>query len=519
MKALVDLLRKQRQVTLTGLGGAGKTRLAREVAIRVASAPRSAERWPDGVWWIDLTPVRDDAEVASAVASALSLNAAPTRPIDEAVIEAVADRRMLLVFDNCEHVIDSAAHLITALLSVAGESQVIATSRERLHVEGETAWPVPSLAQDVAVELFVQRTQSVWPRFQLADENRALVEQVVTRLDALPLALELAAAVVPVYGLDGLVAQIDDAVQLLSRGRRTAAERHQTLRALLDWSFELLDADAQRLLERLSVFQASVTLDGIVAVCRGDGAALRSIDVLSALGRLVEHSLVDVREQDGETKYRLLETVRQYARQRAANDAPAIHRSHANWLIESALAQQDAFHSAGRGAAVRKLQPYFDDIRAALDWAAGAGGDVAIAIALTGALDWFWISGVAWDEARRIVQRTLHAVDAQEIADADRPVAERVALGTIFYGVIGLAFFHGDVDEMLREGRRAVALWDSLTAPDLSPRQRTTRARGLALAAQLLGLAHAMRGERDAALAQLDRSVAVAGAAWGCWCQ
>lgn len=517
VEALVELLRQRRQVTLTGLGGAGKTRLAREVAVRAAGGPRSADRWPDGVWWIDLTPIRDDADVASAVAAALSLNPAPTRPVDEAVLEAVADCSMLLVFDNCEHVIDSAARLITALLNVAGDTQVLATSRERLQIEGETAWPVPSLAQDVAVELFVQRTQSVWPRFRLTDENRALVQQVVARLDALPLALELAAAVVPVYGLDGVVARIDDAGQLLSRGKRTAAPRHQTLRALLDWSFELLEPDAQRLLERLSVFQAPVTLDSIVAVCRGTDAALPTIDVLSALGRLVEHSLVDVREHDGETQYRLLETVRQYARQRAAADAAAIHRSHAMWLIETALAEQDACHSAARGAAVRRLQPLLDDIRAALDWATAAHGDAIVAIALTGALDWLWISGVAWDEARQIVQRTLQAADEQRIADRDRAVAERVALGTVFYGVIGLAFFHGDLDEMLREGRRAVALWDSLDAADLTPRQRTTRARALALAAQLVGLAHAMRGEGGAALAQLDRAVSVANDASERW--
>jgi non-specific serine/threonine protein kinase len=295
------------------------------------------------VWWVELAPVAGGGRRAGHRRRGPRRQPAAGRPLAAALEEALrgaagAPRHTLLVLDNCEHVVDAAAALAEALLRAAPGLTVLATSREALAIEGEVAWPAPPLASPPAgrgaepgarpapgapgaraaavaefeaVQLFVERARAASPGFALTDANAAAVAAVCARLDGLPLALELAAAALPAFGIDTLAARLDDALGLLTRGRRTALPRHRTLRAVLDWSYALLAEDERALLRRLSVFRGSFTLDAVEAVCAPAEAAGRA-DVVPALGRLVEHSLVEVREDDGDARYRLLETVRQY---------------------------------------------------------------------------------------------------------------------------------------------------------------------------------------------------------------
>jgi predicted ATPase len=286
----------ERLVTVTGPGGAGKTRLVREVAAEAVGA--GGPGFPGGVWWVELAPVPAGAEVAPAVAAVLGVRAAPGRDVVEAITEALRGtvghpRRTLLVLDNCEHVVESAAAFAERLLRAAPALTVLATSREALAVEGEKAWVLPPLASPPAVggaarpgaparagtaqtllgyeavRLFVERARAVTPAFALTDANAPAVAAITARLDGLPLALELAAASVGALGVDQVAARLDDVFALLTRGRRTALPRHRTLRALLDWSYHLLAPAERALLARLAVFRGPFTLDAAEAVGAG----------------------------------------------------------------------------------------------------------------------------------------------------------------------------------------------------------------------------------------------------------
>jgi predicted ATPase len=301
-----------------------------------------------GVWWIELAPLAPGADVTATVAVALGVGAPAGDALAGAVADAIGARRTMLVLDNCEHVVESCAPLVDLLLRACPALIVVATSREALGGDGETVWQLPGLSHPAlapgqprfdprteprpvvdgaelsilegyeSVRLFVSRARAASPRFALTTHNAGAVRAICARLDGLPLALELAAANVGVLGVEQIAARLDDAFAVLTRGRRTALPRHRTLGALLDWSHDLLSDDERRLLARLSVFRAAVPLEAIEAV----GGADAIDDVLGAFSGLVDHSLVDVGESEGEPRYRLLETVRQYAaaRLRAAPD-------------------------------------------------------------------------------------------------------------------------------------------------------------------------------------------------------
>lgn len=524
-------LASYRALTVVGPGGAGKTRLAREIAARFLHYDDA--RFPDGIWWVELAPVRTGADVATAVANVLSVSPTAGRRLVDALVDAVRPQRLLLVLDNCEHVIEDVALLVETMLRNAPSVTILSTSREALAIDGEVAWPVPPLErppvaltgdQSVsaatlgafdAVQLFIERARGVIPAFTLTDANANAVATICARLDGLPLALELAAAVLPVLGVDGLVSRLDDSLSVLSRGKRTALPRHRTLRAVLDWSYALLGDDERTLLQRLAVFRGSFTLDAIEEVCVDTDA-----DVIPALGRLVEHSLIEVREEGGEARYRLLETVRQYgsALLLASPDGNAVRRRHAEWITRLAVTAEPALFSPARGRTVERLQHSIDEIRAALTWATGPNGDPTLAVHLAGALGWFWISGASWEEARAILATTLAAADAQGIADDQRPVADRIALGQLMYPIEGLAYFAGDTETILATAARDLAIWDSID-PDtpLTPAQRLSISRGRTLSLQLTGLAQAMRGNGAIAVATMNQSVDVVAATDDPW--
>jgi predicted ATPase len=536
LERVETLVGQARLVTLAGAGGAGKTRLARETA---ASAARGSH-FPDGIWWVELAPLPPGADPAPAAAAVLGVR--PPLGADLAgapadlLATAVGARRLLLVLDNCEHVVDGCAALADQLLRRCPGLTVLVTSREALGVEGEVVWPVTGLAHPTAadacgtdaaalaalgaydaVRLFVDRAGAVQPGFALTPRNAPAVAAVATRLDGLPLALELAAANVATLGVEALAARLDDVFSVLTRGRRTALPRHRTLRAMLDWSYHLLAPAERALLAQLAVFRGPFGLEAVEAVGRlpeGDTA-----DVLTAFGRLVEQSLVEVREEArddaGETRYRLLETVRQYGLARLA-EAPAEARAararHARWVAARTGALGARTWSAARGRLVRALERDVDEIRAALAWAAGPDGDAMTGVRIAGALAWFWYSGVPWGEARALTAAALAAADRERVPDAARAPEDQAALAELLYPVSGLAFFAGEPTRMLPLSDRAAALWDAVDAargadPALDRAFGARARRGRATMRGMAGLAHAMRGELDTALGEMGSAV------------
>jgi predicted ATPase/class 3 adenylate cyclase len=362
---VASLVRSARVVTLTGVGGVGKTRLA------IQGAAGLAAEFPDGVWLAELAPLIDAALVPSAVASAVGASVAGRLEATEAVCRFLALRRALVVLDNCEHVIDSAASLVDRLLGAAPRVRVLATSREALDVAGESAWRVPSLSLDAdsgqgdAMALFAERAGQVHPGINLADAaTREAAEAVCRRLDGIPLAIELAAARAKVLSVDQIAAHLDERFRLLTRGGRTAMPRHKTLRAAIDWSYELLTAPERSLFDILGVFAGEFDLAAVAAV-----AGVDQFEALDLIEQLVTKSMVEA--DPSRNRYRLLETLRQYAWDRlAAAGRPAEARD-AHAACFSALAGEQAKRQGEGGeqvASLDRLEADYDNLRAALAW-------------------------------------------------------------------------------------------------------------------------------------------------------
>lgn len=376
---VTGLLSTHRLLTLTGPGGCGKTRLACAVAVACAVSEASSA-FTDGFWSIEFASLTDPALVPQAIAAVLAVREEPHRPLIETLCDALANQTALLLLDNCEHLVATVAVIADTLLRACPHLGILATSREALRVPGEMTWSVPSLSlpepADVqtavhlevseAVQLFVDRVRLQQPTFALADVNASAVAAICRRLDGMPLALELAAAHAHVLTMHQLAARLDDALFLLTQGGRTVAPRHQTLRATLDWSYALLTDDERVALRRLAVFAGGCDLATAEAVCAGDGIA--RANVLALLTQLVEKSLVQVEKRHGTARYRLLETVRQYAEERleTSNEAERIGQAHADWYC--ALAEAAGVGLVGREqqAWMDRLLPEQDNIRKAL---------------------------------------------------------------------------------------------------------------------------------------------------------
>ncbi len=365
-----------RLVTLTGPGGVGKTRLALEAAEAVAS------EYPQGVWLVDLGPLADPALVPAAVAGVLGVHEVPGRPLASTLAERLGRRRLLLLLDNCEHVVEAAAEIAEGLLRACPQLRVLATSRELLGATGEAPIRVPPLAappqSDLplarlndydAVRLFVARVGRVRPTFSLSAANGGHIAEVCRRLDGLPLAIELAAARVRILSVEQVAGRLDDRFGLLTAGSRTAPRRQQTLRAAVGWSYDLLSPPEQRLFRRLSVFAGGWTLAAAEEVGTGEG--VQTQDVLDLLARLADRSLIVVDEAPGqEVRYRLLETLREYGgdRLRDAGESEAAYQRHAACFL--ALAERAAVELEGRRqvAWLDRLQAEQANLRQAMRW-------------------------------------------------------------------------------------------------------------------------------------------------------
>jgi predicted ATPase/transcriptional regulator with XRE-family HTH domain len=392
------LLGSTRLLTLTGTGGTGKTRLALQAAASLHA------RYPQGVWLAELAPLTDPALVPLAVAGAVGLREESGQALLATLVAALRSRQLLLVLDNCEHLLDASATLVEALLRGCPQVAVLATSREALGVAGETMWRVPSLAlpsvqhlpppealaQGEAVRLFVERALAVQPHFALTAQNARVVAQICRRLDGIPLAIELAAARLGGLAIEHLAARLDQRFRLLTGGRRTAPARQQTLQATVDWSYHLLSVPEQTLFNRLAIFSGGFTLEAAEAVCAGGPIASEA--VLDLLLRLVDKSLVTVEARAGDVeRYRLLETLRQYAHERllVESEAEALHVRHTSYYCALAEESERALFGPLGVAWLDRLDAESMNIRQALRWALDERA-AQEGLRLAGALMWYW---------------------------------------------------------------------------------------------------------------------------------
>jgi predicted ATPase/TolB-like protein/DNA-binding winged helix-turn-helix (wHTH) protein len=439
---LVRLAASTRLLTLTGAGGCGKTRLALELARNVL------DRFSGGVWIVDLAALSDPSLVTQTVASVLSVREGPSRPLRETLEDYLRHRQILLILDNCEHLITACAQLAEALLRGAARLSILATSRERLGITGETVWRVPSLSlpdllqpgssetllQSDAVRLFVERAAAVDPSFNVTEANASVVAQVCVRLDGIPLALELAAARMPALSLEQINSRLHDCFRLLTGGSRTGVARQRTLEATVDWSYCLLSDSERRLLRRLSVFGGGWTMEAAEQVTSGNG---EREDVLDVLSRLVETSLVNVDgDIDGSRRYRVLETVRQYGWKRLlqAGEAERMRDRHLDFFHELVRRAEPELTGTAQVLWLNRLHREYDNLRGALQWGLTAPERGERSLEFATALSWFWMKQGYLREGQAYLERAL--------ANSNAPIAVRAKA---LMGLGSLIFFQGDL--------------------------------------------------------------------------
>ncbi len=522
-QALVELghlLARSRLLTLTGPPGIGKTRLA------VHIADEALDGFADGVWLVELASLADPSLVPQVVAEVLGVHEEPGRPLLATLTDAVRSRQLLLVLDNCEHLIVACAALADTLLRTCPHLVVLATSREGLGITGETAWPVTSLAvpadarvatpedvaalrQSEAVQLFVERARAAVPSFTLTERNVGVVAQICHRLDGIPLALELAAARARVLSIDQLAARLDDAVvgrrdtstsdrfRLLTGGSRVASPRQQTLRAAIEWSYALLSEQERVLLRRLSVFAGGWTLGAAESVCAGDG--LDGDEVFGLLLDLVDKSLVVADPEGVEARYRLLETLRQYGteRLREAGEEAAVRNRHLAWCVMVTEEMARRIDGGEQSVWLGWLEWEHDNFRVALAWSLAESSRDALnaeeraeaGLRLAGALGWFWYLRGYLGEGRR----WLGGVLAANAAEPTAPRARALTLAGL------LAENQGEyrqAEALLREG--------------LAQARQVDDAPGVARALTVLGLVARNVGQYEEATAFLEDGVEAA---------
>jgi predicted ATPase/DNA-binding SARP family transcriptional activator len=397
-------------LTLTGVGGCGKTRLALQVASELI------EEFADGVWLVELAGLQDPELIPQAIANVLGVRETRGgRSALDALSECLQTKHLLLVLDNCEHLIGACAQVAQAILERASQIRILATSRESLGLTGEVTWHVPpllmpamtdlplagaelvsALRQYEAVELFAERAASQDPDFSLTEANARAAAQICSGLDGIPLAIELAAARVPVLSMQEIAARVSDSLALLTQGSRTALAHHHTLRATLDWSFSLLDERERILWQRLSVFAGGFTLEAAEGVCAGKARGLCPVsvaqtDVLDLLTRLVKKSLVTVAKQGEQVRYRLLEIVRQYGAERLeqSKEAGAVRRRHAYFFLRMAERAEPELRGPDQLVWLTRLEREHDNLKAVLGWAREKG-EAEAGLRMAGALWRFW---------------------------------------------------------------------------------------------------------------------------------
>jgi predicted ATPase/DNA-binding SARP family transcriptional activator len=545
---IVGLLATTRLLTLIGPGGCGKTRLALEAATELLL------EYPDGVWLVALASLADPALVPLVVAAVFGVSEAPGRTIIASLTSALQRKKALLLLDNCEHLIDACAQLCDVLLPACPSLRLLATSREPLHIAGEVTWPVPALAlpdpQQVppldvlvdypAVQLFIDRARAVLPSFAVTEQNAASVAGVCSRLDGLPLAIELAAAHVRALTPQQLASRLADRFRFLVGGSRTAASRQQTLKATLDWSYDLLSERERTVYQRLAVFAGGFSLEAAEIVGGGDG--INEAEILAIVTQLVDKSLVLMEEQRGAARYHLLETIRQYGLERMAESTEVIlvRRRHARFFLELVEVAEPELHGGQQATWLERLEREHDNLRNALTWCVEAAdtADNEVGLRLARALAWFWrvrghlTEGRRWFEAvlekARVVEqspnlaKTLASAGAFAVFQGDYRVAqswleasERLARERGDKHSLAYALVWHSFAEVFQGNFTAVRALESESR--MLFREQGDRW-GLALALMLAGLPAAETGDYAMAHARFAESLALfraLGDTWG----
>ncbi|MGB8910285.1 MAG: helix-turn-helix domain-containing protein [Candidatus Cybelea sp.] len=448
------LVREHRLVTLTGSGGIGKTQTALQVATALSNA--------GAVWFVGLAPISDPSLVPAAIASALHVQQVPNRPLLEMLLECLKNKTLLLILDNCEHVVTQAAMVVCSLLAGCPRIRILATSREPLRAAGEQTYRLPSLsipsreaaarvsATDAAaygaIELFCDRARAVDHHFALSDDNAPAVAEICRRLDGIPLAIELAAARVNSLSITALAEKLEDRFRVLTGGERTALPRQQTMRGTIDWSYDLLSAPEQRVFERLSIFAGGCTLTSAEAVCAGEEVA--RADVVNLISSLVDKSLI-VADFDGiAPRYGLFESFRQYAREKLAScgEQEIVAHRHAVVCLELGEQLECAYDTEPDEVWRALADEELDNWRAALRWALSDRGDVVLGQRLVGELNVLWRRAPL--EGRHWVESALKLVD---------PQTPMKVLGRLSYAEAFVAHQLCEYKEELAASERAIA--------------------------------------------------------------
>ncbi len=494
------LLAATRLLTLTGPGGTGKTRLSLQVAAE------GSDDYPAGVWLLELAPLSDPALVPQTAASVLGVRQQPGRPLVEALIDYLRAKSLLLILDNCEHLVDACAQLATTLLSACPKLRILVSSREALGVAGETILRVPSLSlpdlhastpqalnPSEAVRLFVERAQAAQPGFALTEANLGAVVQICRRLDGIPLALELAAARLKLFSAEQIAARLDDRFRLLTGGSRTALPRQQTLRALIDWSYDLLDEAERKALNRLSVFAGGWTFEAAEAVA--------GPETLELMSRLVDKSLVVVEDaaQAGEKRYRLLETIRQYGGDKLleSGESQAARDLHLAAYLSLVLEAEPKLDSPELVRRLDRLEPELDNFRQAMEWALERSPEAALQIS-AGLLAYWQVRGNI-SEGQRWLSESQARVEALAPVEGEAK-RQRLAYRAKGLWVAGtLAFENGELNAA------RLSLEESLPLARQSGEKRT-----LSKALGMLGFTDVWLGDAAAAEAVIEEDLRLA---------
>jgi predicted ATPase/class 3 adenylate cyclase len=411
-----EALERARLVTLVGAGGVGKTRLSLQVGADVL------ERFEDGVWFAELAPLSDPELIATTLASIFGVRQQGEQPLLETVAGVLRPKRVLLIMDNCEHLVDEAARVSSHLLHACPNLRILASSREGLGIEGESVLRVPSLSvpseeetldvqgamQYGAVALFVDRAKAADRRFTVTDANAATIAEICRQLDGIALAIELAAPRVKVLSVEQLASRLNERFRILTGGSRTALPRQQTMRALIDWSYDLLSENERTIFRRIAVFAGSFSIDAAGELCADEN--VEAWDVLDVLSSLVDKSLVVSELVGSEQRYRLLVSTRQYALERLEKDGELLtmQRRHAEYYAGVAERAHRLYYTTPTRRWLESLEPELDNMRAAMEWAL-SGNDAALGVSITASLLWYWSLGQRAAEATTRIRQALDA--------------------------------------------------------------------------------------------------------------
>ena len=479
---LLQMFERSRLVTITGSGGTGKTRLSLQAAREIQ------DRFPDGVWLVELAALSDPERVALAAAATLGVKEDAGRPVIDTIARYIRDRRLLLVIDNCEHLIQASAELAKRLLEASEGLHILASSREALRITGEAIFPLPTLAANDSEKLFVDRASAVHPGFRAEGASGAAVAEICRRLDGIPLAIELAAARVNALPVEQIAARLSDSLDVLKGGDRTHLTRQQTLRASIDWSYDLLSIPERELLRRLSVFAGSWGPEGAQAV--GAGGDVEADEVMELHSHLVEKSLV---AKDGsQGRYRLLDTVRQYAREllKSSGEEDDVRNQHLGYYIGVLDRARGKLSSPDHALWMALLDLETENILAAHAWCDHAPGGAEMGLKLSRGIKTYAINRGLLTVGHRVISEVL----ARPKAAARNELRSRA-----LFDVGQLAFFMGRYPEAQRHLEESLAI-----ARELKNKVR------IAAVLQPLGMAYQGQGMKEQALATLEEALALA---------